>query len=520
MTIFGLFRKSRHTKPLVLVVLDGYGIAPKSTGNAIHNAETSNMDKFAKNYPSGELIASGESVGLPANEVGNTEVGHLTMGAGRVVLQDVRKINQSVEDGSFFKNEEFNKAREHVRKHKSTLHIMGIVSSGNVHASLKHFWALMEFCKRKNIRNVCYDLITDGRDAPPEEGIKVVAEIEKRIKEMGFGRISSVCGRYYAMDRDTRWERTQKAYDALVHGVGKTAKSAIEAVKISYEKKITDEFIEPTLIHPVTTINNNDAVIFTNFRIDRARQLAKLFVEGDVKNLYFVTMTQYDENLPVSGIAYSLDLVANPLAKVISDAGLAQFHTTESEKERFVTFYFDGQREGRFKGEDFQIVPSPKVETYDKKPEMSSEELIAVFKNALKKDKYSFILINFPNPDMVAHTGNTKATIKAIEATDSAVGEVIEATLAVNGNAIITADHGNAEELLTYPTKNFFFTSSGGDMNTDHSNNPVPVIFVGEYFKNKSIVMGPKALCDIAPTILTVLGLKVPSEMEGKNLLK
>lgn len=547
-----------NIKPIVLLILDGWGIAPDSEGNAISRAKKPNMDKLYGLYPHGELIASGESVGLPANEVGNTEVGHLNMGAGRVILQDLKRISKSIEDTSFFDNKAFRLAAEHIAKYNSSLHIMGLVSSGNVHSSLSHFYSLIEFCKQKGIKRVFYHLFTDGRDAAPNEGIAIIKKIEEEIKSQGIGSIASVSGRFYAMDRDRRWERIQKTYNALVNGQGKMAGSAVEAIQNSYTAGATDEFIEPTIVNREGLVKDNDAVIFFNFRIDRPRELTMAFtikdfatsnvswefdpyavkyakkhegsevqiekkepfVRGKVlNNLFFVTMTQYQKNLPVSAVAFPPEAVVNSLPAMIGQAGMRQMHMAESEKERFVTYYFDGLREEKLMLEDTLIVPSPKVATYDKKPEMSVFELTREVKKTLARDFYHFIVVNFANPDMVAHSGNLPATIKAIEYVDKAVGELLEAVNIVGGTLIITADHGNAEELINYPTASFYYTSNKGTLNTDHSNFPVPVIFAGKTFEGKNVILKRGILGDIAPTILNIMGIAVPKEMTGRNLL-
>ncbi|MBN1181724.1 MAG: 2,3-bisphosphoglycerate-independent phosphoglycerate mutase, partial [Bacteroidales bacterium] len=403
------FRKKNYKiKPVILIVMDGFGLAPPSQGNAISLAKKPNYDSYWNNYPHGELLASGESVGLPANEVGNTEVGHLTMGAGRIILQDLKRINLAIEKGYVYDNSALIKASSHVKGNNSKLHIMGLVSSGSVHSSLDHLYAILQFCKKEEINDVCLHLFTDGRDAPPNESIEIVENLCKYLENNKFAKISTIAGRYYAMDRDRRWTRTEKAYKAMVLGVGVQAKSAIDAIKTAYAKGQTDEFIEPTVIvepgKKPLVVEDNDAAIFFNFRVDRPRQLTMAFVLPDFeglktfkfdsyqgavkredevkisstfdrqkvpKNLFLVTMTEYQKNLPVSAIAFGPEQVKNPLGKMISDAGLRQLHMAESEKERFVKYYFNGMQEEPFEGEDDVIIASPKVATYDKKPEMS-----------------------------------------------------------------------------------------------------------------------------------------------------
>jgi 2,3-bisphosphoglycerate-independent phosphoglycerate mutase len=570
--MFSLLKSTKHPKikPMVLLILDGWGIAPASAGNAITSARTPNFDKFYKLYPHTELIAAGESVGLPANEVGSSDVGHLTIGAGRVIYQSLPRINMAIEDGTFFENEAFVAAVNHIKIHNSRLHLMGLVSTGEVHSSLAHFYALLEFCKRSNLNGVSMHLFTDGRDAPPQDGINVIDEIERRLEVLDVGHISTISGRYYAMDRDGRWERTQKAYEAIVSGRGVTSKSASEAVKAAYRRGQTDEFIEPTLIVPETlsarlgpvsvkklsTVEDNDAIIFFNFRVDRPRQLTLAFVHPDFENLkgvelgyipyearterklqkqrvtgptfrrikksdklFFVTMTEYQKNLSVSAVAFSPERVEECLPDIFSKKSLRQIHMAESEKERMVTFYFGGLRESRFAGEEVVIIPSPKVATYDKKPEMSVFKLVKRFKKELTKGVYHFFILNFANADMVAHSGSMPATIAAIEAVDKATGVVVSAVLEREGTVVITADHGNAEELLTLSTTSFFFTSEQGSTNTEHSNNPVPIMVIGKAYEGRPTTLSKGTLADVAPTILGMMGIPVPEAMSGRNLL-
>jgi 2,3-bisphosphoglycerate-independent phosphoglycerate mutase len=549
--IFNLFgNKPSNTgiKPVVLLVLDGWGVAPLSYGNAIEQAKTPVIKELKSIYPNGILIASGESVGLPANEVGNTEVGHLTMGAGRVILQDLKRINNSIFNQEFYQNQAFLSAVKHKTAHSSKLHLMGLVGAGNVHSSQEHLFALLQFCKNQNVKDVVLHLFTDGRDSPPNDAIKQINIIEQRMADLGVGKIGSISGRYFAMDRDLRWERTQKTYEAIVEGKGLKANSAAEAITAAYARNETDEFIQPTVIMDADKMNlilDNDAVIFYNFRIDRPRQLTLAFVSKDLEangtnellskefaqkstfrrnkvlnNLFFVTMTEYQKTIPVSAIGFPPEAVVNPLAKVLSDKGLMQMHLAESEKERFVTYYFNGLKEGKYPNEDVIIVPSPKVPTYDKKPEMSVHKLVSEFEKAIRTGKYHFFVMNFANPDMVAHTGNIKATKKALEHTDKAISKVVKAVESQGGTLIITADHGNAEELITFPTQSFFFTTSKGSVNTDHSNNPVPIIVVKSEYKGQNFQIQQGSLSDISPTILAMMNIDKPVEMTGKNLLE
>jgi len=543
-------------RPVVLLVLDGWGSAPPSAGNAISQARTPNMDNLMRNYPSGEIIASGEAVGLPAGEVGNTEVGHLNLGAGRVIYQSFKRINMAIEDGSFFDNPALLSALTNAEQNGKRLHIAGLVSSGNVHSSLEHLMALIKMVKLKGMgQYTYYHLFTDGRDSNPKDGINIIQNIQKRLMAESAGTIASISGRYYAMDRDMRWERTKKAYDALVHGIGRQATDPAQAIKSSYQESKTDEFVEPTVImregRPVATLAEGDSVIIYNFRIDRPRQITMALtlpdferlrsfklgydptVEKDMgevpmqtfnrgqhpKSLFVVTMTEYQKGLPVSEVAFPPGVIEASLAQVISNAGLKQLHLAESEKERFVTIYFDGLRDAPLPREDKIIVPSPKVPTYDQKPEMSVYKLEEEFEKAVKKGGYHFYVMNFANADMVAHSGNLGAAMRAVEHVDAALGRVVNAVLASGGALLVTADHGNAEEMLTFPKNSFFYTSKEGEMNTDHSANPVPAVIVRQDFANSHHSLPRGELADIAPTVLALMGLKKPPQMTGKNLL-
>ncbi|KKQ51413.1 phosphoglycerate mutase (2,3-diphosphoglycerate-independent) [Candidatus Woesebacteria bacterium RIFCSPHIGHO2_01_FULL_39_17] len=549
-------KKKPGIKPTILLILDGFGLAPASEGNAITLAKTPNYDRLLEKFPHAELIASGESVGLPANEVGNTEVGHLTLGAGRVILQDLKRINLAIEKGTFFDNKAFLGATAHIKRFNSKLHIMGLVSSGNVHSSLAHLYAILQLCKKEDIKDAYLHVFTDGRDSPPKEGIEIIQQIENNLHLLRVGRIASVTGRYYAMDRDRRWDRTAKAYKAICSGVGSQAFSSLDAIKGAYLKGQSDEFIEPTVISnnsaPIATVNDNDAIIFFNYRIDRPRQLAMAFVmndfenlkrfdfgydpitnlrEGEVdigttfvrekvpKNLFFVTMTEYHKKLPVSGVAFTPEVIQKPISVCLAEVGLKQLRMAESEKERFVTYYFDGMNETKLEGEDVVIVPSPKVPTYDVRPQMSLQKLMAEFKREIKRGIHHFTVVNIANSDMVAHTGNLKATIIAIEIVDKYIGELTRFVLEMDGTLFITADHGNAEELLTFPSSTYFYTSSKGAINTDHSNNPVPLIIVSNKFLGNPLNLGKGGLADVAPTILNLMGISIPKEMTGKILL-
>jgi 2,3-bisphosphoglycerate-independent phosphoglycerate mutase len=551
-------KRSFTKKPVVLVVLDGFGIAPDSSGNAITRAKTPNIDLYRQKYLNTSLIASGESVGLPANEEGNTEVGHLTLGAGRVILQDLKRISLEIEKGRFFDNQALVKAASHVKTNNSKLHLMGLIGSGHVHSSVEHLKALIQFCKKESLSNCYLHLFTDGRDSPPKEGIEIVKDLMVYMNNLKIGRIASITGRYWAMDRDRRWDRTERAYNAIVNGQGVFVKDPVSALDFAYRSGKTDEFVEPSVIVneaglPISTIDNNDAAVFFNFRIDRPKQLTMALVMPDfetlktfdfgydpgisrevgkvetgktfvrakkVENLFFVTMTEYQKELPVSGIVFAPETINNSLPQVLTQNGKKHLHMAESEKERFVKYYFNGFKEDQYEGETDVIIPSPKVPTYDKKPEMSLPKLVGRFCGMISKDEYDFAVINFANADMVAHSGNFKASVTAVEYIDRYIKRLIDQVLKQNGVLFVTADHGNAEELITYPNTSFFITSNDGIVNTDHSNNPVPLFVIGAGYEKKSgNVLQSGSLSDVAPTILGTMGLAVPKEMSGKNLL-
>lgn len=537
------------TKPIVLIVLDGWGIAPEGPGNAISLANLPNFRRLWTLFPHGKLQASSEAVGLPHGESGNTETGHLNLGAGHIVYQDLPRINMAIADGSFYQNKAFLGAIEHAKKNKSHLHLMGLVGAGGVHANNEHLFALLHLAKEQHFQRIFLHLFTDGRDSPPTSALEYIKTVEEELNFIGFGKIASLMGRYYAMDRDRRWERTEKAYLALTQGICATNHSAEEIVRRSYERSITDEFIEPTAIcnngEPIGLIKEGDTVIFYNFRIDRPRQLTKAFVlenfaeeakktgfdpyavryekkhlveeeetqpflRGEkIKNLFFVTMTQYEKGLPVH-VTFPPQLVKYPLGRVISDRGLRQLRLTESEKERFVTFYFNGQRETPLPGEDRLIIPSLKVPTYDLAPQMRAREITNSFLEKLNQEVYDFILINFANPDMVGHTGFIPAAVKACEVIDECLGKIAFQILQKRGALIISADHGNAEEMINQKT---------GGVDTEHSTSLVPLIIVSQEFEGKPKELRLGILADLAPTVLGLMGIPKPGEMTGRNLL-
>lgn len=536
-------------KSVVLLVLDGFGIAPPGPGNAIYLARPTNYNQLIYSFPNTTLRASGESVGLPASEVGNTEVGHINIGAGRIVFQDLPRINMSVADGAFFKNPSFLKAINHVKINGGKLHLLGLISQATVHSSIEHLFALLYLMKENGLNNVCIHAVTDGRDSPPRSALDMIQMIEQKVKELQVGRIASVMGRYYAMDRDRRWERVEKAYNCLTKSPAKTYASAQEAIDASYAEGKSDEFIDPVAIlsSESTRIEANDAVIFFNYRIDRPRELTKAFVLDDfeananqqmsfdpysvkyykthfpreelvnppftrgpkIANLCFVTMTKYSE--VVSDVAFPPISVKQPLGEIIALAGLSQLRMSESEKERFVTYYFNGLRENPFDLEDRLIIPSPKVPTYDMKPEMAVYELTTLLLSKMAENKYPFIMVNIANPDMVGHTGNIEATIKAIQAVDSCLGKITSEGLKSGHTILITGDHGNAEQKINPQT---------GEISTEHTNNPVPLIVVSQEYQGKFAKLQQGILADIAPTILSLLGVPIPEEITGRNLLE
>jgi len=507
-----------ENKTIMLMILDGFGINKNENENAVKLAKTPNIDKLMKKYPVATLEASGLNVGLPEGQMGNSEVGHTNIGAGRIVYQELTRITKSIEDGDFFNIPEFVKAIENCKKNNSKLHIMGLLSDGGVHSHMRHLIGLLELAKRKDFSDVFVHCFLDGRDTPPASAEGYIATLEEKMKEKGVGRIASLSGRFFAMDRDKRWERVQKAYDAIVNGVGEKSGSAINAIENSYQKEVFDEFVEPTVIcngeEPIATIKENDSVIFFNFRPDRARQITRTIVDKEFKefetkklNIYFVCFTSYDETMPNVQIAFKKERLENTFGEIISKKGLTQLRIAETEKYAHVTFFFNGGEEKQFEGEDRILVPSPKVQTYDLKPEMSAYKVTEKVIEAINTEKYNYIILNFANPDMVGHTGNLEAAIKAIEAVDECVGNVIKALQEKGGVALITADHGNAEQMVDYKT---------GEPHTAHTINPVPLIFVTD---NKKLNIKSGKLADLAPTILELGNIEKPKEMSGESLL-
>ncbi|GIV98318.1 MAG: 2,3-bisphosphoglycerate-independent phosphoglycerate mutase [Herpetosiphonaceae bacterium] len=516
---------NKRPRPLVLAVLDGWGVSSQTKGNALALGQVPYMSSWQTTYPFTTLAASGLDVGLPDGQMGNSEVGHLNIGAGFVVYQDSVRISEAIRDRSFFENPALLAPLEHARNNNSQLHLMGLLGPGGVHSLSEHLYALLRLAKDRGINKVFIHTFLDGRDTPPQSALNFMAELLGVIKEVGVGTVATVSGRYYAMDRDKRWERTEKAYRALVYGEGRQAQTPEEAIKASYDEGVTDEFVLPTVIvrdgKPVTTIGSNDSIIFFNFRADRARQLTRAFVMPDfngfergpqLQNLFFITMTEYERGLPVH-IAFPPEDVVNPLAKVISDHGMTQFHTAETEKYAHVTFFINGGREEPFPGEERLLIPSPKVATYDLMPEMSAIPVTDTLIDALRHDRYDVYIVNYANPDMVGHTGILPAAIKAVEVVDQCLHRIAEQVLAMNGILVITADHGNAEQMIDLET---------GAPHTAHTTNPVPFYLItpeDSLLRRVRLREGGR-LADVAPTILDILGLPLAPEMTGKTLIE
>lgn len=501
--------------PLVLIIMDGFGISEESLGNsAITKETTPYLNEFFENYPTSLLGASGEAVGLPCGQMGNSEVGHMNIGAGRIVYQELTRINKSIKDESFYKNTALKNAILSAKKSNSALHIMGLISDGGVHSHIKHLCALLKMAKKFNMRKVYIHAFLDGRDTSPTSGKSFMESCENEIKNLEIGKIATLMGRYYAMDRDNRWERVKKAYDAMANGEGVYEKNPIQALENFYQAGITDEFIAPTVCDKNAMINSGDSVVFFNFRPDRARQLTHAMVDENFKgfirakkldNLNFVCMTRYDESIFNVKVAFDNEKLENTLAEVLSKNNLTQLKIAETEKYAHVTFFFNGGIEPKYAGEDRNLIPSPKVATYDLKPEMSAFEVTKIAKEKIVSRKYDVIVLNFANCDMVGHTGNFEAAKIAVKTVDNCVHELVQAILNVGGCAIITADHGNAEKML----------DENGEIFTAHTTNPVPLCIIGHDCKLKST----GKLADIAPTVLEILNLKKPNDMSGESLI-
>ena len=501
-------------KPLLLMILDGFGIAPKE-GNAIAAANKPNLDRLFSSNPITQIGASGLDVGLPDGQMGNSEVGHTNIGAGRIVYQELTRITKAIEDGPFFENEAFLSAVENAKKNGSALHLIGLLSDGGVHSHITHLYGLLELARRHGLTKVYVHALLDGRDVPPASGKDFVAACAEKMKEIGVGEIATVMGRYYAMDRDNRWERVEKAYSAMVYREGVQAADPVQAVADSYANDVTDEFVVPVVCEKGAPIQANDSVIFYNFRPDRAREITRTFVDPDFsgferKNGFFpltyVCMTQYDATMPNVQVAFKPESLENTFGEYISQKGLKQLRIAETEKYAHVTFFFNGGVEKQYDGEDRILVKSPKVATYDLQPEMSAYEVTDKLVAAIGSDKYDAIILNFANCDMVGHTGVFEAAVKAVEAVDTCVGRVTDAVAAQGGVTLITADHGNADRMV----------DDDGSPFTAHTTNPVPFCVVGYDCKLRE---GGR-LADIAPTMLQILGLPQPAEMTGKSLIE
>ncbi len=501
-------------KPVALIIMDGFGINPSDEGNAIHAAKTPNIDRLFSQNPRTQIGASGLDVGLPDGQMGNSEVGHTNIGAGRIVYQELTRITKSIHDGDFFQNEALLGAVENCKKNNSALHIMGLLSNGGVHSHIEHIFGVLEMAKRAGLEKVYLHGFMDGRDVPPESGKSFVEETVAKMKELGIGKVANVMGRYYAMDRDNRWERVSQAYAALVYGEGVQNPDPVDAMQKSYDDGKTDEFVVPVVCDKEGVIKANDSVVFCNFRPDRAREITRTFVDDgftgfERKNgrfpLFYVCMTQYDATMPNVHVAFKPQSLDNTFGEYIAEKGLTQLRIAETEKYAHVTFFFNGGVEAPYKNEDRALIPSPKVATYDLKPEMSAYEVTDEVLKRISSDKYDVIILNFANCDMVGHTGVMEAAVKAVEAVDTCLGKVVDAVTAKGGVAFITADHGNADRMI----------DTDGSPFTAHTTNPVPFVVAGMDCKLRE---GGR-LADIAPTMLKVLGIPQPEEMTGTSII-
>ena len=515
---------AKRPKPIVLTVLDGWGYRAETKGNAIALARKPAYDELIKKFPNTLIHTSGPFVGLPEGQMGNSEVGHMNMGAGRIVHMDITRIDLLIANNQWQNVPLFQQAMERGRARQ--LHFIGLLSDGGVHSHIQHLFALLEMAKQHKVEKVFVHCFMDGRDTPPNSGRDYVRQLQQKMREQGVGEIATLVGRYYAMDRDNRWDRTGMTYFAITRGEGQHANSAVEAIQQSYDKSITDEFIIPTVIiednHPVAVVKAGDALIHYNFRPDRARQLTKAFVmkelppqaEGKfnrgprIEDLQYVMMTEYEEGLDAE-VAYRADEVEMPLARVISEAGLRQFHTAETEKYAHVTYFINGRRETPFPGEERLLVPSPRVPTYDLQPEMSAVGVTDTAVEHIRSGQYDLVIMNYANADMVGHTGVIEAAIKAVEVVDTGVGRVVEATLAMGGGLLVTADHGNAEQLIEYDTGKPF---------TAHTTYPVPLYLVVPSLADARL-RTDGILADVSPTILQILDIPQPKDMTGKSLI-
>lgn len=506
-------------KPVMLMILDGFGLSDNLEGNAVRAANKPNWDFLINNYPNTTISASGLEVGLPEGQMGNSEVGHLNIGAGRIIYQELTRISKEIKEGDFFRNSALNFAIDKAIENKSSLHLMGLLSDGGVHSHIEHVKALISLCKEKGLKKVYIHGFLDGRDVLPSSALNFINDLEDHMNKEETGKFATISGRYYAMDRDNRWERVQLAYNAIVKGEGNTASTPQEAVNLAYHDNKTDEFVIPTVIlkegKPTALVQNKDSVIFFNFRPDRARELTRALndkefsgFERNSLDLNYVCMTQYDKTIENVEVAYRPESYVNTLGEYISKNGLKQLRIAETEKYAHVTFFFNGGIEAPNKDENRILIPSPKVATYDLKPEMSAYEVTESVLKALDEDTYDMIVLNLANPDMVGHTGVIEAAVKAIETVDTCVGKIVEKIISKDGTAFITADHGNAETMIDFST---------GKPMTAHTTNLVPFVYVS---KNAKPLRNHGILADIAPTILEVLSLPKPSEMTGNSLIK
>lgn len=506
-------------KLTALIILDGLGVGEDYYGNAVNIAKTSNYDILLSKYSNTTLSASGEDVGLPDGQMGNSEVGHTNIGAGRIVYQELTKITKLIREKEFFKNVALNKAIDYINDNNKTLHLFGLLSDGGVHSHIEHLYAILQLCKDKNVKNVQIHCFMDGRDVSPTSGVKFIKKLQDKIDEIGVGNIASIMGRYYAMDRDKRWERVEEAYDALTCGLGIVRDNPVLAIEESYNKNITDEFIKPILINQgdskLGLVEAGDGIIFYNFRPDRARQITRAFVddnfdafEREKLNVKFVCMTQYDKTIENVDVAYLPESIENTFGEYISKKGLKQLRIAETEKYAHVTFFFNGGVEAPYENEDRVLIPSPKVATYDMKPDMSAFELKDEVIKQIDKNKYDVIILNFANPDMVGHTGDFGATVQAIETVDKCLGEIVNIIIKAGGVAVITADHGNSETMIDENTSMPI---------TAHTTNRVPFILVD----NNRIyeLREDGVLADIAPTLLEIMKIQIPKEMTGNSLI-
>ena len=509
-----------NKQPVILVILDGWGINPRKEGNAIAQASTPNLDALAREFPVSSLSMSGMDVGLPEGQMGNSEVGHMILGAGRIVYQDLTLIHKDIDDGTFYGNKALLGALRATRAGSGRLHLMGLLGDGGVHSHQRHMEALIEMARREKVGSVSLHLFLDGRDTPPNSAEQFMLDLNEKLKAYPEVRVATVSGRYYAMDRDKRWDRTEKAYLCLTEGIGSRAASPLEAIRQSYQQKITDEFVLPTIISSVVPqglIRDGDGVIFFNFRADRARQLTRVLTEENFSEFprkrrlnlgTFTTMTQYDETFKVP-VAYQPREIKKILGEVVSQAGIRQLRIAETEKYAHVTYFFNGGEESKFPGEERILIPSPQdVPTYDLKPEMSARQVTEALVKQLRKQDIGLVIANYANADMVGHTGNFDAAVRACDVIDECIGKIVDAATAKRGKIIITADHGNIEQLIDYDT---------GMPHTAHTINPVPVILLDEERKKSRLNKGTAV--DVAPTVLQLLGLPQPKEMTGRSLI-